>query len=271
MGSINSLSTKQRLFAVSCVVLGCVLLLSAGARSSSGVLTKQDVNLPTVRDDTGSFDLVSVERIDRRLVTRVQNISKKAVTAYVVAICDVPEYSADYSISERRGVEPGQMEEITTSVKSVSEKCDSALAAPTISILAVVFDDRTYRGEFQWAKGILDDRRGQKIQLKRINRFLAEALKKQDGDEFATLEMLKAQISMLPVDEDEGSAVRGGLSQAKKTALFLLGELEQWHQAGATLQSERSKRLRGELLGIGNLREGFDKIVRFNEKLISRY
>jgi len=144
------------------------------------------MSVPTVKDNTGSFRLISLERIDHRFVMRVQNTSDKAITAYAKAVCDFPESSADYTLGDQ-SIKPGEVVTIDTPAKAVSDHCGSAKTQPTITILAVVFDDRTTAGEYQWAKGILDDRGGNRIQLKRINSLLRKAQKWPDAGELPRL------------------------------------------------------------------------------------
>ncbi len=151
------------------------------------------------------------------------------------------------------------------------DHCSSTITQPTITILTVIFDDRTTAGEYLWAKGILDDRRGNKIQLKRINSLLRKAQKWPDSGEPAAIERLKAEIASLPVDEEEAPAVRSGLAGAKQRALYLLDELKQWHHSTLTAESVHDVHIRGELAGIKNLQEGIDKLISLNEKWISRY
>src|ERR1700732_3703646 len=167
MDSQTSLSTKPRLFVISSVVLGSVLL-STAVLSSSASRRQQEMSLPTVKDNTGSFQLISLERLDHRFVMRVQNTSQKVITAYAKAVCGFPESATDYTLGDQ-SIGPGEVVEMDTPAKAVSEHCGYAKTQPTITILAVVFDDRTTAGEYEWAKGILDDRRGEKIQLIRIN------------------------------------------------------------------------------------------------------
>ena len=269
MDSQTSLSTKQRLFVISSMVLGTVLLSSA-ILSSSARRAQQEVSLPTVKDNTGSFRLISLERIDHQFVMRVQNASDKAITAYVKSVCDFPESSADYTLGDH-SIERGDVVEISTPVQAVSDNCGVGITPPTITILAVVFGDRTTAGEYQWAKGILDDRRGERMQLKRINSLLKKALKWPDANEPAALERLKAAIASIPVDEDEAPAVRSGLAGAKQRELYLLDELKQWHQSSLTAESVHNVPIRGELAGISNLQEGVGKLIELNEKWISRY
>lgn len=270
MDSRTTLSTQQRLFVVSSVVLGAVLLSAAVLSSSSARRRQQEVLLPTVKDNTGSLRLISLERIDHSFVMRMQNTSEKAITAYAKGVCDFPESSADYTLGDQ-SIKPGEVVKIGTPAEAVSDHCGSTMTQPTITILAVIFDDRTTAGDYQWAKGILDDRRGNKIQLKRINSLLRKAQKWPDAGEPAAIERLKAEVAALPVDEGEAPAVRSGLAGAKQMALYLLDELKQWHHSTLTAESVHNVPIQGELAGIRHLQQGMEKLISLNEKWISRY
>lgn len=268
MTSLTSLSTKQRLFIVSSVVLGTILL-TASVLSSNGRRSQHEVSLPTVKNKTSSLQVIDIEKLQTWFVTRVQNTSSKAITAYVMAVCDVPESATDYSIGPD-SIEPGKVVEIITPVRAL-DKCSSATTQPSITILAVVFDDRSTEGDYGWAKGILDDRRGLKIQLKRINRLLREALGRADRDEPKAIARLKAEISSLPIDEGEEPAVRGGLSAAKQRVLFYLTELEQWHPSAVSSASAQNVSSRAEFAGVTRIEEGIARMASLNENWISKY
>jgi hypothetical protein len=268
MDSTKTLSFKQRLFIILNIVLGALLLTTA-VLSSNGYYKKED-KLPILKDSSGIFKLISMEKNDHEIVMKVQNTSKKAITAFTKGVCGVPESSRDYSIGSS-SIQPEEIVEINTPVETVLGNCDSSKSQPTITILAVIFDDKTYAGEYQWAKGILDERRGLMKQLKRINNLLAQALKWPDAGQTTALERLKEQIAALPVEEGEELAIQGGLSSAKQRALHLLDELAQWQQKSLTTQSVDSIPIRGELAGIHNLQEGIRKLISLQEKWISKY
>ncbi len=200
---------------------------------------------------------------------RMQNTSKKTITAYTKAVCDVPHSTTDYTMADP--IEPGQVIEIVMSFRGLSIMCESAKTQPSITILATVFDDRTYGGDFQWVKGLWDDWRGKKIQLKRINRILAKASKWSDLGVPAMLERLKAEIAALPIDEEESPVVRGGFYSAIQDELYLLDQLKQWHYSSLTAQVRRNIQIKGELAGIDSIPEGIAKLIALNEKWISRY
>ncbi len=273
MNSPTGLSTKQRLFIVSSLIIGSIMLsVSLSVLSSSGRPQQARESLPpVVNSHTGSVQFISTEKADFGFITRMRNNSKKSITAYAVSLCNTPLFSTDYSIGDN-SIGTGQTFEIRVPIQAVSNNCGD-IAQPIITFLAVVYDDRTTEGDFGWAKGILDNRRGEKIQLKRINRLLTHAGNWTDADKPAAIERLKSEIAALPVDEGELPSVRGGLASARDRILYLIGELEQWHSRTRGIQSKSGSdaSLRAELTGISNLREGFAKIITLNEKWISKY
>jgi hypothetical protein len=256
-------STKQRLFIVFSVVLASILL-TASARSYGNRAHQEDASLPAIEDNTKSLKFESVEKQGHFYLTRMKNISQKAITAYGIAVCEVPTSSTDFTIGDTK-IEPGGFVEIITPVRTLSDNCKST-TKPNIRVLAVVFDDKSTDGEYGWALGILEDRRGHKIQLKRINRLLTVALKWRDKDKPIALERLKTEIAALPIDDDKSPAVRGGLEGAKQRVLFFLDELEKWQLSGRSSEHKRA-----ELAGVHSLDEGFSRLISLNEGWISKY
>jgi hypothetical protein len=255
MNSPTGLSTKQRLFIVSSLIIGSIMLsVSLSVLSSGGRPQQARDSLPLVKSNTGSLQFINTEKAEFGFLTRIRNNSKKSITAYAVSLCDTPLFSTDYSIGDN-SIGTGQTFEITVSSQAVSNNCGDT-AQPIRTILAVVYDDRTTEGDFGWAKGILDNRRGERIQLKRINRLLTQAGRWADADKPAGIERLKSEIASLPVDEGEPSSVRGGLASAKDRILYMIGELEQWHSRKQGIQSKSGSdaSLRAELAGVSNLR-----------------
>lgn len=258
---------------MSSIVAGTIILtvsltvLSSGGRPAQ---QRRDV-LPVVKSQTKSLEFIDTEKTDFGFTIRMRNISSKSITAYTVSLCDTPLFAEDFSIGDR-SVEPGTALEINISSANVTHQCGAA-SEPTLTILAVVFGDRSTEGEFLWAKGILDDRRGQKIQLKRINRLLAKAAASPAADGPGGIETLKSDIAALPIDEAEAPAVRGGFATAKQRTLAIIAELEEWQSRGSAIQSGSTRPipLRAELAGVTSLQQGFVKLISFNEKLISKY
>lgn len=74
MNSLTSFSTKERLFIVSSVVLGSILL-TANALSSGGRPGQSEDNLPIVKNKTSSLQFIGIEKVQTRFVTRMQNTS----------------------------------------------------------------------------------------------------------------------------------------------------------------------------------------------------
>jgi len=267
MYSSTNLSIKERLFVATSFCLGSILL-TAGLFAASGTRIQRTDTIPLVQDKTGAFQLINAERIEDRFVLRLQNTSRRIITAHAQAVCDVPESSTDYTIGDS-SIAPGASIELVIPAKVLSANCGPEISQPVVTIVTAIFEDKTYAGDFRWAKGIFDDRKGQRVQLKRINDVLSKALKR--SGEATTLEEVRAEIDSLPIDEAEAPAVRGGLSTAKRRVLYLLGELGQWDQARSTAQSGHSIALRQELAGIKSLKEGIQRLVNLNEKWISRY
>jgi hypothetical protein len=107
-----------------------------------------------------------------------------------------------------------------------------------VVIKAVLFADMTFDGDASFLAGLLEVRRGIKVQLARFNRELRK-LNKLDGPEFiAGAEKLKKFAVSLPVQGDDASApessdVLRGLSHGREWILCQVGKWE------AALETDR--------------------------------
>ena len=244
-------------------VLLLVAFLSVGGMSSRALPEPQKEELPQVRNETESFQLISIERIGYLLQLRLKNTSKKAITAYKIGYNNGWQTGIDKIIGDDI-VAPGEIEEFRTPFSNLSNS-DGPTSPQTVTILAVVFDDRSSEGDFQAADDILNDRLGQKIQLERINRLIQGVLKSPDGNTPAALSRLKSQIASLSEDQGKGQprAIHTGLYYMKQQVLKLIEELEQWQRDGKAL-------LRTELYGSVNLQDALVKIKELGEKRIPK-
>jgi hypothetical protein len=250
-------------FGISCVaVVGSSLWLPHSQSSS------QD-DLPQIRNETASFQLVSQEKRGAFLVLTMRNVSAKGITAYSVSGDPNGREDMDYAIGGHV-IKPGDIEEIEFSLSSLDKAYSAKGKKSQIRILAVVFDDHTSEGNPGVAAMIRENRLGKKIQLKRINRLIREALRSLDANSSNVLGSLKSDIASLPedADKDQSSYVHDGLHSAKQDILGLIEELEQKENArglGALTEHPRAG-------GTGLfLREGLDKIIQESEKWVGRY
>jgi hypothetical protein len=245
------------------LILLFVALLSASVMTSRALPEPQRQELPQVRNETESFQLVSVEKIGDLLQLRLKNTSKRAITAYKIGYSNGWQTGIDYLIGDDV-VAPGEIEEFRTPFNNLSSS-DDPTSPQTVTILAVVFDDRSSEGDFKAADDILNNRLGQKIQLERINRLIKGVLKSPDSNTPAALSRLKSQIASLSEDQGKGQprAIHTGLYYMKQQVLKQIEELEQWQRDGKAL-------LRTELYGSVNLQDALVKIKELGEKRIPK-
>lgn len=241
-----------------------VALLGASVMISRALPESQKHELPRVKNETESFQLVSVDKIGDLLQLRLKNTFNKAITAYTISYGNSRQTGID-KILGNDVVAPGEIEEFRTPLANVSNSDASTLQEQVVTILVVVFDDRSSEGDFKAADDILNDRLGQKIQLKRINRLIRAALNSPDVDTPATLSRLKAQIASLPEDQEVGQslAVHFGLNYMKQHVLQHIADIERWHQSGgkSMLQAElyKSDKFQGQLRKF-KIREALDNL-----------
>lgn len=249
------------------LAVGLVCVVSAGSalwlpHSKSNT---QD-GLPQVKNETASFQLVSEEKRGSFLVVKVRNISGKGITAYSVSLGRSSRQDMDYCISGYT-IEPGSTEEIEFPLSDLDVTDTSNGKRTQIRILSVIFADRTSDGDRGVAAMIQDRRLGKKIQLKRINRMIRDALASGDANLSSALDTLKAGIGLLsegPDGKEQSSYVNSGLHDAKVDVLRLIERFEQNERAKTLGVADETQR--GHLL-----RESLNKVVQESEKWVDRY
>jgi hypothetical protein len=179
-----------------------------------------------------------MKKKDDLLVLRHKNVSNKTITAYEFDLGHGVRSSRDY-IPYDDGVGSGDVIEDVLPLGNFDPPyppVPSASDKPVLTILAVVFDDRSSEGDYNAAAYILNHRLGQKIQLKRIRQLIRDGLKSKDQEFSAPFYALKSQIESLPT-EGQSVALRSGLNYAKERLLRHINEVEQWRYGGESLLS----------------------------------
>ncbi|SRR6266404_392722 len=204
-----------------------VAFASLGLILPGGKTASQD--LPQVKNGTRSFQMVSKELKqfgEEFVVLEMKNVSRKGITAYSISADPNGRTDRDYSISGHV-IEPGEIEEIEiprTAVKSA----DLINSPGEIRILAVVFEDGTSEGDPAICSWIRDQRRGKKVQFRRIEQLLRRAINANDAPTLANLKTLRDSIASLPetTGEMDSAAFRSGLRGAKGLVVNLIDRLE---------------------------------------------
>src|SRR6185369_15648871 len=151
----------------------------------------------------------------------LRNRYSKNITACAVSVNgSITEVDFAFSeLEDQRGLSP---ESVYEQKYSFARRVNKSAARQNldISILAVVFDDKTGDGDPKFVTEILDTRLGSKIQLTRIIALLNDALNLPRVP-YEAVDTLKARISSLPVDSANSTSetAREGLRNQKSDAL----------------------------------------------------
>jgi hypothetical protein len=248
---------------------GLALTVVCGAVVSTGVWlpqTRSDSqdNLPRIKNETVSFQLVSEQRVGDELVVRFKNVSTLTITGYTLSLAQERIGADFFANTSQKGVGPGAVEDVRIPLINLSSQSQKR-----VTLLTVVFEDRTYEGDFQAAKVILDRRLGYLTQMGRIRSLLFAAAKVPDQDASATsaalLEKLRYRISLLPEQDDQkpSPGMRSGLNFAKQWTLKQLSRLESGEM---DLELQRSPKL----IEHAELAERFRKVSAGLEYIVEK-
>ena len=258
------LSSNKNAITLILVLVGIIFLGTSSWSSGSQFNAQQD-KLPEINNRTESFQLVSVEKVGRLLQLRLRNTSEKAITAYRISSNNGWETGIDYILGDE-SVAPGEEEEFRTPLSNLAKTGTSGIEYQVVTISAVVFEDKSIEGDIDSGDFILNERRGQKVQLNRINREIQASFKEADADQLSALRKLKSRVAALPEKrlKEQPLAFQFGLQYMKKHVLKQIDELERWSKSNGSI------RLQGEFHGSRTLQDGLTRLMDLNHKRAAR-
>lgn len=207
-----------------------------------------------VNTKTSSFDVINVDREGDRIAVTFQNNYDKAITAFSLAINN-SRTNFEF-IDTDKIIPPGHTTVKEYRLPNQPQRSEGRTSEDTITVLAVVFDNKSGDGERKIIQEILDTRTGDKIQLKRILPILCELLDQPDANLSAGLSMAKSRINNLPRPEaiQMSPSTDAAIQDTMQVILYQLEELER-------VQPER---------GISELRKQLSGLIARYQKKLSR-
>lgn len=171
---------------------------------------------PKLSNRTSGFEAVNVETKSGRVRLTLKNNYNKTITAYAISTGE--NTHSLHELESKEFLTPGSTR--NQDVRLPSEG--------NITVLAVVFGDKTSDGDATAVKEINDYRLGKKTQYDRIVPLLNKILAALDNEMLSALEKAEAKIYRFSTDSPEKSHfIIAGLSDAKESILMDLKELKQ--------------------------------------------
>ncbi|HVF90413.1 MAG TPA: hypothetical protein VNH22_10120 [Blastocatellia bacterium] len=257
------------------VIFFTILIWGANARPT-GQVSDQPERL-RITNSVPGFELLSFERVGRDIKLLFKNNYSKNITSYALLMGKNAKVIQCLIYSEPDwSLPPGVDHEYTlTMPRSLNGKQENSL-----TIAAVVFDDRTGEGDAKIIHEIMEERLGKKVQTARALSVFKEFLKLPDTHlDPASPDKLyrEAEVVLRPSDDD----ILETLSRMKPASISVHKEpgkeLPHWFQFGiqggydSVLSDLRSLNELAESEKSGKaLREKLIKIKDRYEKLIER-
>jgi len=169
--------------------------------------------------------VTSVTQVDPRTV-RVwfRNDYDKDITAIVFSLGPGSTIRRDYLVAEaeeQQRLGPGATDDLLYTVEALTKE---------IVAVAVLFSDMTREGDKGEIKGVLDTRRGMKIQFARFNPELEKLAVTEPSLMMKELGRLEELAASLPIEADDGSSMSNdlehGLRNGQRLILSNLSKLE---------------------------------------------
>ncbi len=214
----------------------------------------------TVVTTTSGHEELTANLVEGELRISLKNNHRQTITAFSITIGDT-EIREDLAYSEVRvGIEPGDTYETSYSVAP----SPAGSEPPTLNLLVVLLKDKSTDGDAVAARGIRDERLGEKLQIHRTLKVLAKegGLRKDptafksdlvaafNADEYHTRIGLR-ELQSIRSDDRLSDDVRSGLRAGREKMLERIGAVEQLpveHRERALLElQQRASKLFAKL------------------------
>jgi hypothetical protein len=241
--------------------LAVVIIFIVGVYFSSGIKSfnkAQQSGIPkpiTINNRTHALEVVKIESKENTLHLSLKNNYNKAITAYAISPGDY--YVSTELIGTDEVIPPGAMRiakyNLPDTVDSSSNPQNQQIA---ITILAVVFDDKTGDGDPKMLRMIRDARKGEREEIIRFLPILESLLNAEDNLLAQVIESGKDSIRQLPNRHQQARSfeVRAAAKDARDLVLYRLEEIE-------AVRSDQ---------GNGTFRERLIKLKAHYEKKLSK-
>jgi hypothetical protein len=227
---MNKVKTKlfsARLF-VLFVVINFMLLIYLAKLSSPRASAARDVKQaskatpPRVNNKTAFFEATFLEIKGKQARLALKNNYSKTILSFSYAIPPNHGY-----VTVQHAILPGMILEEEVGIPDGLLTEDKEL-----TILGVLFDDRSGDGDPVIIQELQDRDLGQRIQVKRINRIFKTFSDISEANLQTTLEEAKSKINRLedPPEASRSFALRAALQDQKQIALSKIQELEQTYR-----------------------------------------
>lgn len=219
-------------------------------------------NPARIENKTTAIEVVSVDEARNVYLLKLKNTSAKPVLALSISV-PTPTINGGQLLQgfpERPLIAPGQTHEVHVAIGRSGRSTPQGFVPdepqpPRIVIAGVVFTDSTFEGEIETALYVAANKRGEKIQGRRLIGLLQAAKNALEQDRQKVIERLREQIGALSEEPDERvvneiakafapltksqreqlrSGLQSGLNTEKQRLLYRLKEYEQEENAAGT-------------------------------------
>lgn len=204
-------SPRLYVFAAGALALLATLILQG--TYSSGRNQQSNLRKISVINRTRALQITKAEVVGRRIHLAVKNGYKKDINWFRVSFGHGLSIEADFAFTESGVLSPGEN-------YADEYPIDSDLGALTVTVVAVVFEDKTQDGDERYAQFIRQKRAGQKMALRRLLPLLEKSITSSDDNLDSDLQSLEAETSTEEAIENTlPEAERIGLRNARERIL----------------------------------------------------
>jgi hypothetical protein len=219
-------ASRKTFLTFAVISVSCLALLVSNYSATRGSNGQQD--RPQIINQTTRFQPSSLSDKDGDYIILLKNNYTKNINGYVIGIGASGKVTVDLTIGSR-AITPGDVAEERIPISNLRASSEGDEPHPSITILAVLFEDGTSEGAAPAIAEIKEKRAATKIQLKRVLPLIQNLLSPPGSSKLITLDQLKEQIASLPEGAEDAASphAKRGFRSAKEDALTNLQNLEQ--------------------------------------------
>lgn len=215
----NMKQKKLWIVAPLALVIGCLFTIGAwagGYRSANNQL--RPVQKVELANKTSSLSITKAEIAPngRSVRVAVQNVTQKSIDWFRISLGSGSDIEADFAYADKPVLGPNESYEDSYPVQSKGDKLK-------ITIVSVVFEDKSLDGDVRFAQRLMDKRLGQEIELRRLLPLINQALivsGKEQG--VGRIQALESKIGESPIDSNESplpDAAQDGMKAVRERVL----------------------------------------------------
>jgi hypothetical protein len=198
----KSFAMRKPLIGFAVVATSCLLVAGVWSVNASRFPKAKPIQAQkriTLRNETVSLEITKAELDGKQVRVAVKNVSNKNIDWFRLSLGASSSIEADFAFADKSALAPGEIYEDLYPFDSASDEV-------RLTVLSVMFEDKTSDGNLHYAQLLKDKRAGQKVELNRLLPLLQRAINAPDHNQAANL-MRNLETELIAIQQVKDESV----------------------------------------------------------------